>query len=151
MMPRHPLVALLVLCAAGCSRTGAGPAVLDPRADADTRMTAIAARFEADRNRGGMSGVIADIEGCYASAVRPVTRVYALRDCLVLDYVAYKTDVAVGRGAYGQGLPYFSDQTATQRWGRYGPLAQFDSPQRLLRYLDDANGLVQLRLQRPGQ
>jgi hypothetical protein len=93
-----------------------------------------------------MSEVMADIDRCYASATRFVVQTFALRDCLVLDYVGYWTDVNVGRRAFKIALPFFENQVASQRWGHYGPLAQFDTPQRLLAYLANSNGLVQIDL-----
>ena len=72
-----------LLGAAGCATPGVGGAVVDAHADVDTRMCAVAERFDRAYRRGGMTGVMLDVEGCYADATRPVARVFALRDCLV--------------------------------------------------------------------
>lgn len=141
-----PAALLTALTLAGCAAPSGGPAIIDDHADVTTRMLTIASRFEQDRRRGGMLEVTADIDRCYASATRFVVQIYALRDCLVLDYVGYWTDVNVGRRALKMSLPFFEDQVASQRWGHYGPLAQFDRPQRLLAYLANSNGLVQIDL-----
>jgi len=36
-------------------------------------------------------------------------------------------------------LPYLEDQVSTQYWAHYGPLAQFDTPQRLMADLAQLN------------
>jgi hypothetical protein len=147
MIPRLvPAALLTALSLNGCAAPGGGSAIIDDHADVTTRMLTIANRFEQDRRRGGISEVVADIDQCYASATRFVVQTFALRDCLVLDYVGYWTDVNVGRRAFKTALPFFEDQVASQRWGHYGPLAQFDTPQRLLAYLANSNGLVQIDL-----
>jgi hypothetical protein len=120
------------------------PVVLRQHADARTRMRAIAVRFLNDQQQGGMAGVIADIEACYAGVTHPVIDVYALRDCLILDYVAYHNDHTVGQ-AFGAGpLPYFTDATAIQRWKNYGLVADYRTPAELAGYLRDASQLVQI-------
>jgi hypothetical protein len=83
-----------------------------------------------------MTGVTADIEKCYATAAFLVAKIFELRDCLVLDYVAYRSfGVAAS--------PYFEPKTITARWTRYGAPAQFDSQNRLARYVQNAYSLVQ--------
>ena len=93
-----------------------------------------------------MAGAVADIEKCYATATLLVAKVFELRDCLVLDYVAYRTDFTIGRRLFGGPLPYFEDRVAAMRWVKYGKLAQFDSPGRLAEYLRNTNALVQADL-----
>jgi len=139
---RYAIAGALAL--AGC----ATPTVVDSHATVPVRMFNIAGRFEQDRRQGGMTGVTADIERCYASATVPVVKIYELRDCLVLDYVGYQTDVTIGRRQFRVAMPYFEDQAAFARWTRYGPPAQFDNPNRLVAYLSNGNGLVQLDLAR---
>jgi hypothetical protein len=91
-----------------------------------------------------MAGAIADIEACYAGAAHRAIDVYTLRDCLILDYVAYHYDHSVGR-AFGAGpLPYFTDATAIQRWKYYGLVADYRTPAELAGYLRDASQLVQI-------
>ena len=131
------------LMLAGCA---AEPVVIDSHTDVTTRMAAIASRFEQARHEGGMAGAVADIEKCYATATLLVAKVFELRDCLVLDYVAYRTDFTIGRRLFGGPLPYFEDQVAAMRWVKYGKLAQFDSPGRLAEYLRNTNALVQADL-----
>ena len=53
-----------------------------------------------------MTGVVTDIEPCYASATTLVVKVFELRDCLVLDSVAYRS---FGMDA----SPYFEPKTIT--------------------------------------
>ncbi len=52
----------------------------------------------------------------------------------------------VSRPAFKMAMPFFLDQVALQRWAHYGPLAKFDTPQRLAAYLTNSNGLVQNNL-----
>jgi hypothetical protein len=107
-------------------------------------MRAIAHRFLNDQQQGGVAGVIADIDSCYAGATHPVIDVYTLRDCLILDYVAYHNDHTVGQ-AFGMApLPYFTDATAIQRWKNYGLVADYRTPTELAGYLRDAGQLVQI-------
>ena len=113
--------------------------VMDSHADVTTRMFNIASRFEQARHQGGMTGVTADIEKCYATAAFLVAKIFELRDCLVLDYVAYRSfGVAAS--------PYFEPKTITARWTRYGAPAQFDTQNRLARYVQNAYSLVQADL-----
>ena len=84
-----PAALLAALSLNGCAAPGGGPAIIDDHADVTTRMPTIASRFDQDRRRGGMSEVMADSDRCYASATRFVVQTFALRDCLVLDYVGY--------------------------------------------------------------
>jgi len=139
---RYAIAGALAL--AGC----ATPAVIDSHATVPVRIFNIASRFEQDRRQGGMTAVTTDIEQCYAAATLPVVKIFELRDCLVLDYVGYQTDVTIGRRHFGVAMPYFEDRTAFARWAKYGPPAQFDNPNRLIAYLSNGNGLVQLDLAR---
>ena len=142
-----PAALLGLLAVGGCAQIGGAPIIVGSHASVPERMMAIASRFEQDRRQGGMSGVIGGIGQCYASAANLVIEIYAVRDCLVLDYAAYWTDMKVGRRLNGgRPLPFFEDRTATERWARYAPLAQFDTPQRMLNYLKDSNTLVQMDL-----
>ena len=140
MIFRPFLVLPVLLAVAGCAQL----AVDDLEPDIGSRMHAIASRFEQSRRTGGMSGVIADIEQCYASATQLVIKVNALRDCLVLDYVGYRTDVDIGRRLFHQSLPYFVDPTFVTRQAHYGQLDGFPTPPQQMQYLRDANALVQL-------
>jgi hypothetical protein len=136
------LGAISTLALSGC----ATPAVTEAHADPATRMLAVAQRFDQDRRTAGMAGVIDDIGKCYARASSLVIEIYALRDCLVLDYVAYRTDVTIGRRIDGAPLPFFTDQAFAARAGRYAQLDGFTTTQQLMKYLTDTNELVQLDL-----
>ena len=113
---------LLVL--GGC----ATPVVMDSHADAASRMMVVARRFDASRQSGGMTGIITEVEGCYASATRPVVQIYARRDCLALDYVGYQYDVTVGRRLFNMATPFYEDAIATTRWTPYAQLAHWQHP-----------------------
>ncbi len=143
MAPRSILL-VLVTALTGCGSPGGAPAFIDGHADVSTRMSVIAQRFELDRSQGGMSEVAADVGRCYAEATRySVVQTFALRDCLILDYVGYRTSAVGSHAAVKPALPFFSDQAAPQRWEHYGPLAQFDTSQRLYAYLANSSSLVQ--------
>jgi len=73
----------------------------------------------------------------------PVVNIMGVRDCMVLDYVEYRTHVTIGRTAFGMVLPFFEDRVGMARLQRYAPMAQLEPPARILRYLNDSNGLVQ--------
>jgi hypothetical protein len=121
LKPAAQLGAILALALSGC----ATPAVTESHADPATRMLAVAQRFDQDRRTAGM---IDDIGKCYARASALVIEIYALRDCLVLDYVAYRTDVTIGRRIDGGPLPFFTDQAFAARAGRYAQMDQGDDP-----------------------
>lgn len=106
----------------------------------------VARRFDASRQSGGMTGIITEVEGCYASATHPVVQIYALRDCLALDYVGYQYDVNVGRRFFKMATPFYEDAAASTRWTPYAQLAQFKTPGQFMGYMNDANALVQLDL-----
>jgi len=133
------IFALLALMLSAC----AVPAVEDEHANAGTRMQGVAARFEQARRRGGMAAVVSEIDDCYRSATFPLIKVYALRDCLVLDYVGYRTDVTIGRRLFHQALPFFEDKAFTGRASHYAQLDSFTSPAQLANYFKDAGTLTQ--------
>ncbi len=62
-----------------------------PRTNVKGRMHDLAARYVHDEETG-MTGVIADLQNCYASASRFRIKRSALRDCLILDTVAFYED-----------------------------------------------------------
>lgn len=93
-------------------------------------------RFEAARQQGGMTGVSADIQQCYARATRPVVQRLPLRECMVLDTFASRLDAETAKIMPGVGgMPYYQAQTVAARYGRYGPMAGFADPQVLGGYL----------------
>ncbi len=68
------------------------PAMIEPHADPGTQMNAIAQRVEQACRQREMTRVIENIGNCYAASTSPVIGVFALRDCLVLDYITYRSD-----------------------------------------------------------
>ncbi|MBN9560455.1 MAG: hypothetical protein J0H14_06950 [Alphaproteobacteria bacterium] len=66
---------------------------------------------------------------CYASASTPIVKIYKLRDCIVFDYTAYRTDVASRRHV-----------------DEYAQLDGFNTPQQLTKYLAGAEEFVQADL-----
>lgn len=133
----------LIAGLSGCGPNGLTPTVLGTRTDVPSRMMAIAMVFERDRRQGGMAGVIAGVDKCYAAATFPVVNIMGVRDCMILDYVGYRTDVTVGRKAFGLALPFYEDRAAMTRLQRYAPMAQLEPQTRMLRYLTDSSFLVQ--------
>ncbi len=109
---RIMMMAGLTLAAAGCTSLK----VADPHGSVGSRMWGVAGRFDQDFRTGGMAQVSSDIDACYRQATIPVTKMYALQDCLVLDYTGYTTDVNLGRKVLkGPPLPYFENTTFAAR------------------------------------
>ncbi len=129
----------LIRVAAACAALSLGGcylAIQDPTTDPATRNAAIAARFQQDFHQGGMAGVIDDIEKCYAASSTPIIKVNALRDCMVLDYTGYRTDVTVGQGILKEApFPYFEVRTVADRLKHYSHLAEMDDPIQSATYL----------------
>lgn len=143
---RGMAAAALDLALAGCAGAAPGGSVVDGRADVDTRMRAVAGRFDGAFRDGGMTGVMLDVQACYAAATRPVARVFALRDCLVYDNAANDFEERVGVRVNGAKMPFWATEAATARWRRYGPQAGFDSAPRFVGYMRDSSELVRERL-----
>ena len=123
--------------------TPTGLAIEDPHPDVSTEMANIAARYQTSFNAGGMVGVIADTEACYREATGPLTKIWALRDCIVLDFTGFTVDYTVGRRLNHGSLPYYEPGTFRTRINRYGTVDGFTSPAQLSNYLKDAGDLVQ--------
>jgi len=76
-----------------------------------------------------MAELTTGIEACYRDATFPVTKTYALQDCLVLDYTGYRRDVTVGRKLLkSPALPYFADSTFSACAAHYGRPDGFPGP-----------------------
>ena len=147
------LAAMLTL--AGCAaQTQPSPGfhfVGDPayreRLSPDARALQIAFAYNADFMRGGMAGVIHDVERCYrTTSIQVGAPPDALRDCMTLDYTAYNIDQVDGRQVNGRSLPFFTDAAEKARLAEYGPAAQFDSVAHEIAYLKDMHQLVQRHL-----
>jgi hypothetical protein len=115
---------------------GACVRVDDPHADPQTRMNAVAVRFDQAFRTGGMARVTSEIQECYRQTTAPFIEHYALEDCMALDYAGHQIDVSVGRQALkGPPLPFFEDQVFGARAAHYGQLAGFTSPAVLANFL----------------
>lgn len=141
-----PAALLGQLAMAGCAQIGMAPTIAGDRLPIKDRMFTIASRYEQDRREGGMAGVAEGIAKCYNMATSPVVVIYGVRDCLILDYVASLTVMTGRRQDPGLKVPFLQFQTASARWDHYAPMAQFDSRQRMIRYLNDSNDIVQVDL-----
>jgi hypothetical protein len=118
-----------------------------PRLSTDGRALRVAFAYNADFMKGGMAGVIHDIESCYRKTTSLLGAAPdALRDCMTLDYTAYNIDQLDGRQIDGAPLSFFMDGAVKARLAHYGPLAQFDSAAHMLAYLKDMHQLVQRHL-----
>lgn len=73
--------------------------------------------------RGGMSGVAADVQDCYAAADRDSARNAAwpseYRFCVLYDAVAYRSDNTHARERGLPRGPYFEPDVAALRWERH--------------------------------
>ena len=86
-------------------------------------------RFDRDKQRGGMTEVISDIQQCYSRTTRPRVDQQALRQCLVFDYFTVRFNAETERQMPGLGnLPFYQQNAVQERLGRYGPLAGFRDP-----------------------
>lgn len=133
------LASLLLLCLAltACQMsspavplvTGVQPGRMATGREGLTPAAAAMIDFVVDRytfasDRQGMAGVIAAIDECYLSAIAPGKRPQDVRNCLVLDMLAFRIDQHVSGGPPGNDrqLPFFQRARAAQRWERYAPL-----------------------------
>ena len=101
--------------------------------------------FTAAYDRQGMSGVIAAIDQCYVTAISPLRTPQDVRDCLVLDMVAFRIDnAASGNGPPGgpQQMPYFRKAAAARRWDRYAPLGNLARGEEAVGFMTNASELV---------
>lgn len=95
---------------------------------------ALARRFVADRDKGGMAAVIGDIEDCYHKAA-PRGHA-ALRRCMVFDMIGFSVDNTMSKIAPGVGgLPYWEERTVSARLGHYGPVAKFKNAQEAMEFI----------------
>lgn len=141
---------LLWLCAALIGLSACQTfAVQAPRADVEGRMHDLAVRYVHDEETG-TTGVIADLQNCYASASRFRIKRSALRDCLVLDAVAFYEDSRFEQAFGAASLPWFELETKAARWGYYGSLASFGDVDRQVHYMAKRAGLVETEIQRIG-
>ena len=130
-------VALLSLTLTACQMSnpsaplvaGAQPGRMVTGRESLTPAAAAMIDFVVDRytfasDRQGMAGVIAAIDECYLSAIAPGKRPQDVRNCLVLDMLAFRIDQQVSGGPPGNDrqLPFFQRARAAQRWERYAPL-----------------------------
>ena len=128
----------------GCTATGV--AVEDPHPDVQQEIWNDASRYDTAFKAGGMAGVSAEIERCYQDATVPVTKIWALRDCLIVDFTGFYTDMKVGRRINHASLPYFAPDTFETRTNRYAKMDGFTSGAQLSNYFQDAEKLVQIDL-----
>ena len=120
-----------------------------PRADVNRRMHALAVRYVHDEV-SGMTGVIADLQNCYVSASQFRAKANALRDCLILDAVAFYEANRFDQAFGATGLPYSNPETKTARWSYYEPLAGFNDVDRQLHYMTERAALVETAIQSIG-
>lgn len=81
----------------------------------------VAARFARDHRDGGMAGLVADIQACYAAAERGGPDRLALRDCIALDTAAKHRDMVNAQRFPVPGMEYLTDNASLARLNRYGP------------------------------
>ena len=139
---------LAVLCAALISLSACQtPAPQMPRAGIEQRMRDLATRYVHDKE-AGMAGAIEDVQNCYASASQPPIKRDEVRDCLVLNTVAFYDESLFDQTFGAKGLPYFEPNTRIARWSYYGPLASFDDVSRQVHYMAEGAALVQMDIQK---
>lgn len=152
-MRRARLLSVLgCMMLAACAGPG-GPALTAwPGTEADSapyRVYDFAHSLEGAFNPFGMAGLRDRAEFCYHRATVPRLRVQALRNCLVYDYTAFRIDGRV-RSAQGGHSPYWEREALNKRWGRYGPLAGFETAEAMLAYQRQGSDAVFAELVRLG-
>ena len=137
-------VLIAAMALGGCTATGL--AIEDPHPDVQQEVWNVASRYDSAFRSGGMAGVTQEIENCYQAATVPATKIWALRDCLILDYTGFYTDMKVGRRINHASLPFFAPETFETRTNRYAKMDGFTSGAQLSNYFKDTEDLVQLDL-----
>lgn len=98
-------------------------------------------RFDRAFHTGGMSGVAADINECYATA-RHSGEPIAVRDCLVYDGFADRFAAQVDRQFHLGIPPYFQPATAYPRLAHYSGPAGFNDAQIMAGYLNQGANTI---------
>ncbi|MDU7519777.1 MAG: hypothetical protein E7K72_00040 [Roseomonas mucosa] len=101
--------------------------------------------FSVAYDRQGMTGVIAAIDQCYVTAISPLRMPQDVRDCLVLDMMAFRIDHTVsGSGPPGgpQQMAYFQKAAAARRWDRYAPLGNLARGEEAASFMTNGSELV---------
>lgn len=139
---------LAVVCAALVSLSACQPPASQmPENGIGRRMRDLATRYVHDKE-AGMAGIIEDIQNCYALASQPPIIRSNVRDCLVLDTVAFYDESVFDQTFGARGLPYFEPSARTARWSYYGPLANFDDVGQQVHYMAERAALVQMDIQK---
>ncbi len=139
---------LAVVCAALVSLSACQTTASQMPVDSiGQRMRDLATRYVHDKE-DGMAGVIEDIQNCYALASQPPIKRSSIRDCMVLDTVAFYDESVFDQAFGASGLPYFQPSTRAARWSYYGPLASFDDVGRQVHYMAERAALVQMNIQK---
>ena len=98
-------------------------------------------RFDRAFHTGGMSGVAADINECYAAALRSGEQI-AVRDCLVYDDFADRFAAQMNRQSHLPIPPFFQPATVYPRLAHYSGPAGFNDAQIMSGYLNQGSNTI---------
>ena len=101
-------------------------------------------QFDADFNKGGMTGVGADIERCYAMATESAVAVLPLRQCMVFDTFVIRFNAEANRinPGIGDRLAYDRPHAYRLRMTHYAPLAGFTDSDVLAGYMAQGSSSI---------
>ena len=113
------------------------PVSNDPGPDYRTVMTDIGVDYAAALSWHDPQRVISPIELCYkdSGTFGGIGGQNYTRRCLAMDYAAYKDNQIATHNYRTPGIPYFSEDTAAQRWTIYGPQAGFTTADAMFQYM----------------
>lgn len=83
------------------------------------------------------SHVTATVKQCYDGVRTPEFSTYQrfLRRCMVMDYLAYKDDLAATHNGQLPGNPFFEGDVVVRRWAADSPRAGFSTPNEMFRFM----------------
>jgi hypothetical protein len=136
-----PVLALLAACAIPSQPTGSSQPLVAPTPAAWMHAEQQADRFDHAFRTGGMSGVAADIDDCYAAAMRSRQQI-AVRDCLVYDDFADRFAAQMNRQAGLPVPPFFQPATVYPRLAHYSGPAGFNDAQIMSGYMSQGSNAI---------
>ena len=77
------------------------------------------------------------VKHCYDGAQYPQFSTYqrVLRQCMVMDYVAYRDDLEATHHGQLPGNPFFARDVVVRRWTADSPRAGFSSPEEMFQFM----------------
>lgn len=157
MTPKSSASIGILLLLAGCSvpsapgqtpNGGMHPFVNNSGSGLDfkTQMNEVAAEYAGALSWNSPEHVNSAVERCYYGrangSIIGGSAYEGVRQCLALDYAAYKDNQIATHHYKLPGNPYFSREAAAQRWTIYGPRAGFDDADSMMQYMRGSYAFV---------